>query len=175
MSKCIVDCDVNIDSYAFIYLSMLVVTHISGHHRQSVHHIVSSVSSVAPLTNMSPFNVSIKIASFPSLCPVSLFSFLHFHTVLISPPHKGIKSFKTWFHTNSVYNKIPQDSGPQQWPSKRCSESEPSPSVQDMLLPSTGSSETLESVIGLEEPKQILHEALVMPIKYPHLFQGKVD
>uniref|UniRef100_A0A0P4WHX2 AAA+ ATPase domain-containing protein n=1 Tax=Scylla olivacea TaxID=85551 RepID=A0A0P4WHX2_SCYOL len=70
------------------------------------------------------------------------------------------------------YIKMTQDSSSLQWPSKRCSESEVSPSVQDMLLPSTGPTETLENVIGLEEAKQILHEALVMPIKYPHLFQG---
>ena len=42
-------------------------------------------------------------------------------------------------------------------------------------MPPTGATETLENMIGLEEAKQILHEALIMPIKYPQLFQGKMN
>lgn len=70
------------------------------------------------------------------------------------------------------FTKTVQDSNPSRSLPKRCSESEVSSSVEDILLPPGGPNETLENVIGMEDAKQILHEAFIMPIKYPQLFQG---
>ncbi|KAG0719810.1 Vacuolar protein sorting-associated protein 4 [Chionoecetes opilio] len=70
------------------------------------------------------------------------------------------------------FTKTVEDSSPRRRPSKRCSESGVSPSVQDMLLPPSSVTDTLEDVIGLEDAKQILYEALIMPARYPQLFQG---
>lgn len=72
----------------------------------------------------------------------------------------------------SLTRAAPQDSASQQWPSKRSSGREGSASVQDMLVPMTGCTETLDDVMGMEDAKQILHEAVIMPIQYPQLFQG---
>lgn len=78
-----------------------------------------------------------------------------------SPPNAGLT------------RAAPQDGASQQWPSKRSLGREGSTSVEDMLLPQTGSTETLDDVMGMEDAKQILHEAVIMPIQYPQLFQGK--
>lgn len=44
--------------------------------------------------------------------------------------------------------------------------------VEDMLMPLSAEGGSLEDIAGLHEVKQILREAVVMPMQYPQLFQG---
>ncbi|XP_042230389.1 suppressor protein of bem1/bed5 double mutants-like isoform X2 [Homarus americanus] len=44
--------------------------------------------------------------------------------------------------------------------------------IQDMLLPCNIGDGSLQDVAGLDEAKQIIKEAVIMPIQYPQLFQG---
>ncbi|XP_042888578.1 suppressor protein of bem1/bed5 double mutants-like isoform X2 [Penaeus japonicus] len=43
--------------------------------------------------------------------------------------------------------------------------------VEDMLMPLSAEGGSLEDIAGLHEVKQILREAVVMPLQYPQLFQ----
>ncbi|XP_045623974.1 uncharacterized protein [Procambarus clarkii] len=52
------------------------------------------------------------------------------------------------------------------------SETDHSLTIQDMLLPCSAIGVSMQDVAGLDEVKQILKEAVIMPIQYPQLFKG---
>lgn len=51
-------------------------------------------------------------------------------------------------------------------------ESNHSLTIEDMILPCNTKGGSMEDVAGLHDVKQILKEAVIMPLQYPQLFQG---